>query len=92
MGSDIVIASIGAIVGVISVAIAVGLARWVLSQDPGPENVKFISDSIASGARAYLFRQFRTLSIVLVVLAIIIAVGISYTDHSYALGGSSAAA
>jgi K(+)-stimulated pyrophosphate-energized sodium pump len=92
MGSDIVIASIGAIVGVISVAIAVGLARWVLSQDPGPENVKFISDSIASGARAYLFRQFRTLSIVLVVLAIIIAVGISYADHSYALGGSSAAA
>jgi len=92
MGSDIMIASIGAIVGVISIAIAVGLARWVLSQDPGPENVKFISDSIASGARAYLFRQFRTLSIVLVVLAIIIAIGISYADHSYALGGSSAAA
>ncbi|MGC9111845.1 sodium-translocating pyrophosphatase [Acidilobus sp.] len=92
MKIDLLIASVSAVVGFISIVIAIWLARWVLSQDPGPENVKFISDAIASGAKAYLFRQYRTLFIVLVALAIIIGVGISAVNHSYTLGGSSAAA
>ncbi|ADL19418.1 Proton-translocating pyrophosphatase [Acidilobus saccharovorans 345-15] len=92
MKIDLLIASVSAVVGFVSIVIAIWLARWVLSQDPGPENIKFISDAIASGAKAYLFRQYRTLSIVLVALAIIIGIGISAVNHSYTLGGSSAAA
>ncbi len=92
MSIDLLIGLLSAIIGFVSIAIAVGLARWVLSQDPGPENVRFISEAIASGAKAYLFRQYKTLAAVLAVLAIIIGVGIAYVDHSATLGGSSALA
>ncbi|MGC9210117.1 MAG: sodium-translocating pyrophosphatase [Acidilobus sp.] len=92
MALDEVIALFSAVIGVISVGIAVGLALWVLRQDPGPENVRFISEAIATGARAYLFRQYRTLSIVLAVLAVIIGVGITYVSQSSALGASTAVA
>ncbi len=86
------VALFSAVIGIISVGIAVGLASWVLRQDPGPENVRFISEAIATGAKAYLFRQYRTLSIVLAVLAVIIGVGITYVSHSGALGASTAVA
>jgi vacuolar-type H(+)-translocating pyrophosphatase len=92
LGIGELIALFSAVIGLIGVAIAVGLARWVLRQDPGPENVRFISEAIATGARAYLFRQYSYLSIILVVLAIIIGAGIAYVDHSLALGGFTALA
>jgi K(+)-stimulated pyrophosphate-energized sodium pump len=43
-------------VGVLGVLYAVYLARWVLRQDPGNEKMQFISQAIATGARAYLIR------------------------------------
>ena len=86
------VAIFSAVIGIVSVGIAVGLASWVLHQDPGPDNVRFISEAIATGARAYLFRQYRTLSVVLAVLAIIIGVGIAYVSSSGALGASTAIA
>ncbi|MGC9071896.1 MAG: sodium-translocating pyrophosphatase [Acidilobus sp.] len=87
-----VIAIFSAVIGLVSVGIAISLALWVLRQDPGPDNVRFISDAIAAGARAYLFRQYRTLSVVLAVLAIVIGLGISYVVHSGVLGASTAIA
>ena len=86
------VAVFSAVIGLVSVGIAVALASWVLRQDPGPENVRFISEAIATGAKAYLFRQYRTLSVVLAVLAIIIGVGITYVSSSSALGLSTAIA
>ena len=86
------VAVFSAVIGLVSVGIAVALASWVLRQDPGPENVRFISEAIATGAKAYLFRQYRTLSVVLAALAIIIGVGITYVSSSGALGLSTAIA
>jgi len=66
----------GLIVGAVGVVYAIYLARWVLSQDPGDEKMRFISQAIATGARAYLFRQYRTLAILLAILAVLILVAI----------------
>ena len=46
----------GVVVGILGVLYAVYLARWVLRQDPGNEKMQFISQAIATGARAYLIR------------------------------------
>ncbi len=86
------IAVFSSVVGIISVIIAVYLARWVLRQDPGPEKVRFISEAIATGARAYLFRQYRYLSAVLIALIVIIFGGLTAVYHSVSVGGLSAVA
>jgi K(+)-stimulated pyrophosphate-energized sodium pump len=44
----------GVVVGILGVLYAVYLARWVLRQNPGNEKMQFISQAIATGARAYL--------------------------------------
>ncbi|MEM1788277.1 MAG: sodium/proton-translocating pyrophosphatase, partial [Pyrobaculum sp.] len=60
----------GVIVGILGVVYTIYLAKWVLRQDPGNEKMRFISQAIATGAKAYLSRQFKTLSILLAVLFI----------------------
>ncbi|WP_148682547.1 sodium-translocating pyrophosphatase [Pyrobaculum ferrireducens] len=70
--TDTHVAVLGIFIGLAGIAYAVFLARWVLKQDPGNEKMRFISQAIATGAKAYLFRQYRTLAILLVVLAVLI--------------------
>lgn len=74
-----IIPIIGLLVGAFGVLYALYLARWVLRQDPGSEKMVFISNAIATGARAYLMRQYRTLSILLVILAIAIFLAVDMT-------------
>lgn len=72
---------IGVLVGVVGILYAMWLARWVLSQDPGNERMRFISQAIATGARAYLFRQYRTLAPLMIVLAAAILFAIDLPRH-----------
>src|SRR5438034_1503948 len=46
---------------VVALAVAVGLARWVLKQDNGTPEMRRISDAIQEGAGAFLRRQSRTI-------------------------------
>ncbi|MEZ0320100.1 MAG: sodium-translocating pyrophosphatase [Pyrobaculum sp.] len=76
---------LGVIVGLLGILYALYLARWVLRQDPGNEKMRFISDAIAKGARAYLFRQYKTIAVLLVALAVIILLAIDMSRGTLGL-------
>ena len=59
---------------VFALAVAVGLARWVLRQDNGTPQMRMVSDAIQEGAAAFLRRQYRTIFGLSIVLAVLIFV------------------
>ena len=61
--------SVGALV------FAVGLSRWVLARDTGTPEMRVISDAIQEGAEAYLRRQNKTIAMLAVLVAIVLAFG-----------------
>jgi len=62
------------IVGLIGAGVVAFFVRYVLRQDPGSEKVQETSRAIQEGALAFIGREYRTLAIVVAVLAIILAV------------------
>ncbi|MFU8796394.1 MAG: sodium-translocating pyrophosphatase [Dehalococcoidia bacterium] len=63
---------IGVITGLAGAAVAAYFARYVLKQDPGSERIREISGAIKEGGLAFIHREYRTLAIVVAVVAIIL--------------------
>jgi K(+)-stimulated pyrophosphate-energized sodium pump len=59
---------------VLSLLVAIGLARWVLKMDTGTAEMRTISDAIQEGAQAFLKRQYRTIALLSIVVGFIIFV------------------
>ncbi len=62
----------------IALVAAVLLARWVLALDRGEPAMQRISNAIQEGAEAYLARQYKTIGVLSVVVAVLIYVGYAF--------------
>jgi K(+)-stimulated pyrophosphate-energized sodium pump len=62
------------IVGLVGAGVVAYFVRYVLRQDEGTAKLKEISAAIREGGLAFIHREYRTLAIVVVVVAIILAV------------------
>ncbi|NUS98455.1 MAG: sodium-translocating pyrophosphatase [Gemmatimonadaceae bacterium] len=63
---------------VFALLFATWLARWVLARGRGTPEMQRISNAIQQGAEAYLARQYKTIAMLSVVVAIIIGVGYGF--------------
>ena len=65
---------IAPIAGIISILAAVYLYFYVSKQDSGNERMREISNAIKEGANAYLKRQYSTLAIFVVIVAVVLLI------------------
>ncbi len=70
-------------VGALALVAAFVLARIVLSADTGTADMQAISNAIREGAEAFLARQYKTIGILAVVLAVIVFAGYSLSPRTH---------
>ncbi len=75
--------------GLLALVFALYKAQWVKGQDAGNEKMQVIAGHIQEGAMAFLSREYRVLSIFVVVVAALLAIGNAKLDNSHALIGAS---
>jgi len=63
---------------VFALVFAIWLARWVLARDRGNPEMQAISDAIQQGAEAYLARQYKTISVLALLVAVVLGVGYGF--------------
>ena len=79
--------------GVIGLIFALYLVRYILGLDAGTERMRAIASAIQEGAMAYLNRQYKTVAVIAVLLAVLIALAINVpTAIGFVLGALMSAA
>jgi K(+)-stimulated pyrophosphate-energized sodium pump len=73
--------------GVVSITVALGLYRWVISQNPGSAKAQKIASYIRDGARSYLQRLYFALLVLALVLGLIIAIVYGLSADQSGAGG-----
>jgi len=76
------------ILGAVGFVIAIVMYIMVKAQPVGNEKMREISDDIHAGAMAFLGREYRVLSIFIVVVFVLIVIGINYQTALAFVGGA----
>ena len=72
---------------ILAIAYGAWSARWLLAQPEGNDRMREIASAIQQGASAYLNRQYRTISIVGVVLFITLWIALGWqTAFGFLIG------
>lgn len=71
-GNNVTWVVLAAVIAAVALAFAAALTRTVLAAGRGTTNMQEISGAVQEGASAYLFRQFRTLAIFVVVAVLLL--------------------
>jgi K(+)-stimulated pyrophosphate-energized sodium pump len=63
-------------VSFISLLVAALLVKWILKQDQGTKAMQDIASAIKTGAETYLWRQYKTISVIAAIFTILLAIAI----------------
>ena len=69
-------------VGVVALLVALLFARSVIGSDKGTPEMQAISNAIREGAEAFMSRQYQTIGIIAVVLALALFIGYKSSDRT----------
>jgi K(+)-stimulated pyrophosphate-energized sodium pump len=78
---------IAILAGVLGLIFALFLARSVLAFDSGTKEMQAISNAIREGAEAFMGRQYTSIAVLAVVLAVALFVGYKFSDFTAPLAG-----
>src|ERR1035437_5053721 len=73
-GSNPTLVILVAVIAVVALTMGVVFRRQVLAADPGTAKMQEIGDAVEEGAHAYLARQFKTLSVFVVIVFFLLLV------------------
>ncbi|WP_333653754.1 sodium-translocating pyrophosphatase [Dissulfurispira sp.] len=72
--------------GALGVAYALMTAAWITKQDSGTDRMREISDAVKEGATAFLKREYKTVAIVGVILAVVLLYLGIWTSIGFVIG------
>ncbi|UCG87298.1 MAG: sodium-translocating pyrophosphatase [Gemmatimonadota bacterium] len=75
--------------GVLALLFALGKSAWITKQDAGNDTMREIAGHIHEGAMAFLAREYKVLSIFVIIVAVLLAVGNANQATSHWLIGLS---
>lgn len=78
---------IAPLVAIVALVYAMIRAAWVRRQDPGNERMQAIGKWIAAGAMAFLAREYRTLAVFVIAVAIILGASNAYLGAAHQTNG-----
>src|SRR5450631_2759645 len=73
-GTDLTLVVVVAVIAVVALVMGVVFRRQVLAADPGTAKMQEIGQAVEEGAHAYLARQFKTLSVFVVIVFFLLLV------------------